>query len=321
MIKAFFNREISVYTVMFTYLVLIVLSVVVHVKTAKGGDCLARNYVATNNYAVNYDTNTVFYDSYGKAFKQNSYGVTYWTPQYDRVAVRRYVSNTYVANINYPGQITPQGSARYGSYGYQQSTFKLLDPNTYFPAEMALIKSQQEGLQQRTQTINESVRSTLELQNPIAEKLATAQAAKMILDSAGLNTETTNTASSSAILIQKDEYGKVQVSRVDPNAVVDQQQQGNLPGPTVGGSNPKLSKFCGECHGPGRAETHNSHIELFDSNDSASVMREKFYTIKRKISSGAMPPPNALAQPSDSERQGVLDEVEGIIQSHSTGKE
>ena len=225
--------------------------------------------------------------------------------------------NVYVIQNSYPAPLVPSGGTQYASTGsYQSIVGNLLDPNAYFAQELALLKAANDTNALRAERSSQLFQRVAELQAPYAEKLATGAAAKMVLDAAGLNSATQQ-QTSNAVVIRRDEYGKLQVSQLSPEQIAAMGgKQPDAPAPPEpGGKYPLLGQFCSSCHGLNLAEP-KSGFYLGDDPAVAKSMREKFFGITQQLRSGKMPPASS-PQPTNEQRAGILDEIEQIVLQHA----
>lgn len=249
------------------------------------------------------------------ASSHSHHAVEHIDKHYDRSA------DVYIINsLNYPAPLVGGGTTSYRSASYQDAASILLDPNLYFSQEQQLIQAAQDANALRTEKSLALFQRVAELQAPVAEKLATGQAAKMILEASGLSQN--QTSQESGLIINRDSYGRLIISRLSQSQieqlnthVAEKVEKPTEPAP--GGKYPLLTQYCSKCHGVSLAQPKAS-LYLGDDANVAKAMRAKFFDIESAVKDTKKMPPAESPQPTDAERDGIIREIRAVIVANAT---
>jgi mono/diheme cytochrome c family protein len=240
-------------------------------------------------------------------------------------------ADVFIVQANYQQPLVGQGATLYSGTGsYQSLVAPLVDPNLYFSQEMQLLKAAQETNALRADRTADLFQQALALHAPAVEATARAQAAKMVLSAAGLDPESAPHTSSQSLVIEKDHLGRLQIRTLtaEQSLAITQkiekkfddaahQPPATLPSDA---KYPLLTQYCAKCHGLDNAQPKGG-LHLGDDQNVARAMEEKFFKLKRAVDpeTGDMPPATA-PQPSRSEREAILREIEAIVMAQRKGK-
>ena len=232
-------------------------------------------------------------------------------------------TDVFVVQNNNPAPLVAQGSTLYSAAptSYQGAVLPFFDPNAYFEQELQLQRAADQTAALRAERTAKLVEKIAELQAPAIQKLATGQAAALVLKAAGLDPQH-NKGGSSGVVVTRDANGKVIVVPLDP-AVAKSIAAKTTSTSTVtvkqtirsgnSGKYPAVTKFCGKCHGTQRSDPDGGFY-IGEGKEVARVMKQEWFKITRKVTTGAMPPPSS-PQPSQDEKAQILNEIEQMILS------
>lgn len=257
----------------------------------------------------------------------------YVTPVASAVAVPA-VTNVFVAQNVYPSTIG-QGATNYVAQpnSYSAAVAHFFDPNAYLAGVLEVQKDGQRLLASSMTRADGLAQGFATIQASAVEKLAHGQSAALVLNAAGLTYGAeTQQASSSAVVVKTDAFGRVQVVPLDPSQALSGKPTNDptpntppKPGPSPDGvpGDPNdvgalTRQFCGKCHG---FELNDPKGGLYLGDDPvvAATMRTKFFDIVQAVSAGTMPP-EGQAKPSKEEKARLLNELEAIIKKHEPAK-
>jgi len=235
-------------------------------------------------------------------------------------------ADVFVVQNNYPQPLVAQGtSAVVSNGGYQSLTLPLFDANQYFSQELQLLKAAGDAQALRSERTSQLVERVAALQAPAVERLAAGQAARMVLQAAGLDPAHNTQGQASAVVISRDASGTLQVQQLSTDQVqriatrtTITESIGTTERPdlaAVQGKYPMLTQFCGKCHGLDVASP-KAGLYLADDANVAAGMKSKFFEIVRSVSQGQMPPA-AEPQPDDRQKAAILSEIEQIVVARS----
>lgn len=237
-------------------------------------------------------------------------------------------TDVFVIQSNYPAPLVGQGtSAVVSNGGYQSLTLPLFDPSIYFSQSLQLIRAANDtnALQhERTSSLVERVAA---LQAPAVERLAAGQAASSVLRAAGLDPAHNMQGNSSAVVINRDAEGRLQVLPLSTEQIQSitssvSASTSNVTttikttDPQLGeatGKFPMLQTFCAKCHGTDVAQPGGGFY-LGDDPQVVAAMRSRWFEITDDIGSGKMPKAGS-PQPSDEQKARLIDELQAIIKS------
>lgn len=275
----------------------------------------------------------------GRTTCRSCYVSSYVAPSYVApVVVQQATPNVYVIQSNYPQPLVAQGSSQYVSTtpSLQSAQLPFVNPDLYFQSRLQLLKAAHDGAAIESQTTSALFQRVVELQAPAVERLASGQAAQMVLRAAGLDPAHNVSGTSSAVVINRDASGQLQVLQLNQEQVQritaqassttttttqttvtpanpSQQQTGPTEGPTT--PYPLLSQFCGKCHGLNVAQPRGQFY-IGDDPNVAQAMETKFFKTTDWIDSGKMPP-SGEPQPTREQQAGILNEIRSIIKERS----
>lgn len=221
-------------------------------------------------------------------------------------------TDVFVVQNNYPQPLIAQGASQYTA-GYQAAVLPFFDPNAFSASNMELLK-QMQGNTAASHTLATSFAERITtLQAPAFQKIATGQAASMVLQAAGFDPAYNDT--SSAVVVTRNKQGQVQVLPLSAAQVqqINQRVETELENPV--GTVPMtgaLSTHCAKCHGVQLAEPKGGFY-IGDDPGVVAGMRNNFFDITNLVSSGKMPPEASL---TTEQKQAVLNEIQQLILKH-----
>lgn len=242
-------------------------------------------------------------------------------------------TDVFVIQSNYPAPLVGQGtSALVSNGGYQALTIPLIDPQLFINSSLRLVSDANAlGAAAHERTAN-LVQRVAELQAPTVERLAAGQAASQVLRAAGLDPAHNTQGQSSAVVINRDASGQLQVLPLTATQV--QSITSNVTASTTnitkaitttetpklseqGGKYPLFTKHCASCHGVNVAQPGGG-LFLGDDPGVAAEMEKRWYAIEKSINTGKMPKNGATL--STEEKQGLAAELDAMIQTLSVAK-
>lgn len=247
----------------------------------------------------------------------------YYAPKPAYVAPAQ--ANVFVVQNAYAPPLVQQGSSYYQSTGagYQAQVLPLIDPNRYVEGSLMLQKASVESQAIMYERTLGFVREVSALQAPALERLAAGQAASMVLKASGLDPAHNAGGGSQAVVINRDEYGRVQVVPLSPEQTqrlstniiqrVDTTPPPQNPGTAPSGS--LVSQFCYSCHGPQLSQPKGG-LYLGPDPNTTRVMEQKWFKITSALSGKSKHPmpPSDSPQPTPEQRGGIIDELQAMIE-------
>lgn len=225
------------------------------------------------------------------------------------------VVNTYVVQNAYPNTIGAGNTGYVSNGGVAQSILPFFNQNAYLAGVLEVQKAAQSSIVLSANRADQLAAQFASLQSPAVERLAAGQAAEMVLNAAGL-VPTAQTAQHNAVLINRDQQGRVQILQLDQQQIAavngqinggqqyQQQQQQQNPYPI-------LTQFCGRCHDPTLIAQPKGSIAIGPRADAATMERS-FFKISRAVSTGKMPPSDQ-PQMNQEQRIALFNELESLI--------
>lgn len=243
-------------------------------------------------------------------------------------------TDVFVVQNNYPQPMVGQGNTyAVSNGGLQAALAPLFDLNQYASQRLQLAEAYRATGAVESERLDSIVARIAAIQAPVAERLAAGQAASQVLTAAGLNpTAQTGGNVSTAVVINRDAYGRVQVVPLTPeqvaqvNAKTEQTYGKGLPGapaiaapnasPEPAAANGSLTaKFCGSCHGANVGQP-KAGLRIAGDGASLPLVEAKFYRINKVMESGSMPPADS-PQPTAEEKAAIIDEIVGWLSAGS----
>jgi len=241
-------------------------------------------------------------------------------------------TDVYVIQSNYPAPLVGQGtSALVSNGGYQALTLPLIDPQLFINSSLRLVSDANTLSATAHERTANLVQRVAELQAPTVERLAAGQAASQVLRAAGLDPSHNTQGQSSAVIINRDASGQLQVLPLSQTQVQSlttsiTATSSNIvksitttdPPKLTGsdGTYPLFAKHCAACH----RDTAQPGGGLFLSDDPgvAAEMVKRWYSIEKSINTGKMPKNGATL--SQEEKIGLVLELDAMVQKGAAAK-
>lgn len=253
-----------------------------------------------------------------------------------------------INNQNVTGQpLVAGGATGYvstGPQGLQAATIPFFNPDRYLSAKMELIKAAQQLGAVDAQQTSALVDKLATNQAQAVHALAVGQASAMVLNAANI-TGTQPAQSQQSAFVFKQDGGTFQIQPLTSAQVESLTLKAEVTAGTGGASPsatpvtpatpptdksawnakylgdnlkfPNLNKFCNTCHGLDLSAP-KGNLFIGDDDNVARAMRDKWFQITTAIGRDKSMPPASAPQPTQAEREAILNEIESIISQRSS---